>query len=61
MQVAAFIAIFLPLYESRDVFMRVVGLAGPKTEHTTLPTMTAKPGKEPIKPYEDSAHAGLKA
>lgn len=56
-QVAAFIAIFLPLWESRDVFMRVLGLSGPRTQDTTLPT-TDKPGKEFVgaKPYDDTAH-----
>ena len=54
-------AIFLPLWESRDVFARVVGLSGPKTESTTLPTTTAKPGKElaNLKGIDDSAHHGM--
>ena len=60
-QLAAFVAIFLPLWESRDVFMRVVGLSGPKTESTTLPTTGAKPGTKEmvnLKDVDDSAHHG---
>lgn len=63
MQVAAFVAIFLPLWESRDVFMRVVGISGPKTQSTTLPTTGAKPTgtKEMVnlKGIDDSAHHGM--
>lgn len=60
-QVAAIVAIFLPLYESRDVFYRIVGIQDAKPQNTTLPTT----GKGQFV-TEDSAHtgansAGLKA
>ncbi|EIE23218.1 urea active transporter [Coccomyxa subellipsoidea C-169] len=49
--IASFIAIFLPLWESRDVFARALGIS--PAEKTTLPTAT-KPGAKP----DDSAHHG---
>lgn len=55
--VAGFISTFLPLWESRDVFMRAAGLAPAKTGNT-LPT-TAAPSKQEGQfktGRDDSAH-----
>ncbi|CAL8465288.1 g4823 [Coccomyxa elongata] len=52
---AAVVAIFLPLWESRDVFARALGIAPPKTN--ALPTSTKPNGTKP----DDSAHHGKMA
>ena len=54
--VSAVISTFLPLWESRDVFMRASGMA-PAKAGNTLPTTTS--GKQPqfkMSGSDDSAH-----
>ena len=63
LQIAAVIAIFMPLWESRDVFARVVGIQDtmprdqglPQTAEGQLKTHPSATGE-----LDDSAH-GLKA
>jgi hypothetical protein len=57
-QVCAIIAIFLPLWESRDVFARVVGLGGPAPGNATLPK-AARSEIQLKTAGDDYAHEGV--
>ena len=57
-QVCAIIGIFLPLWESRDVFARVVGLGGPAPGNATLPK-AARSEIQLKTAGDDYAHEGV--
>ena len=56
--VAGFISTFLPLWESRDVFMRATGFAPPKTGNNLPSTALPKQGGQFKTSADDSAHQG---
>ncbi|CAL5222256.1 g4593 [Coccomyxa viridis] len=56
--VAGFISTFLPLWESRDVFMRASGLAPAKTGNNLPTAAPAKQGNQFKTSADDSAHQG---
>ncbi len=56
--VAGFISTFLPLWESRDVFMRAAGLAPARTGNNLPTAAPAKQDGQFKTSAEDSAHQG---
>ena len=56
--VAGFISTFLPLWESRDVFMRAAGLAPAKTGNNLPTAAPAKQDGQFKTSADDSAHQG---
>ncbi len=56
--VAGFISTFLPLWESRDVFMRAAGLAPAKTGNNLPTAAPTKQGSQFKTNADDSAHQG---
>ena len=57
---AGFVSTFLPLWESRDVFMRAAGLAPAKTGNDLPTTRPAKQTEQFKTVADDSAHQGQK-